>query len=315
MIISTTDPSSIDLSIIIPVYRSESTLNELTNQLYKSLVEMQVNFEIIYVNDGSPDQSWGILQSLKNQFKDKVKIINLMRNFGQHSAILCGIRQSQGRFILTMDDDLQNPPSQIPLMYDVILKEGYDLVYGAYKKKNHAKWRNLGTLVVGFCFRRIFNLPVTPTSFRIFRRQLADALAIYNSSFIYLDGLLGWSTQNVGIVYVQHQDRFDKGSSSYSIRKLISLSLNLFVNFSTAPIRYVFIFGLFISLTSFIFVSVLLIRWIFEENFFPGYLTLISSICFFGGIQLISLGLVGEYVGKILTNVNEKPQYIVRECL
>lgn len=299
------------LSIIIPVYNSENTIELVINQIIEVLAN-KIKYEIILVNDGSKDNSYQKCIKLANQY-NFLKFINLSKNFGQHNAIIAGLRFASGQLILFMDDDLQTPPVEIWKLIDK-LNEGYDVVYANYIEKYHNKLQNLGSLINDKMLCLFLKKPpsLKITSFFIIRRFLADEIIKYEGPFPYLGGLILRATNNIGIVTVQHSKRL-YGKSNYSFFKLINLWLNGFTNFSIKPLRISFFLGLFFSIISFLFSIALVIRKLIDTNVYLGWTSLIVAILFFSGIQLILVGLVGEYVGRVFLSINKQPQYVIKE--
>jgi undecaprenyl-phosphate 4-deoxy-4-formamido-L-arabinose transferase len=241
-----------------------------------------------------------------------VVAIQLMRNYGQHNALMCGLKQARGRVVVTMDDDLQNPPEEIPKLLTCLEQGGFDLVYGTTAERRHAGWRNLGAAVVWSFYRRVFNSAVTPTTFRAMRRQLAQGVQFYDLNFTYLDGLLAWCTTRIGAVEVEHHQRA-VGRSSYSLRKLLALALNLYTNFSLLPLQLVSALG-FLTAVSGFGLGLYYVAQHFATNIaVPGFASTIVAVLVLGGVQLLALGVIGEYLGRLHLNVNRKPQYVVRQ--
>jgi polyisoprenyl-phosphate glycosyltransferase len=303
-----------DLSVIIPVYRSSQTLEPLTARLREVLDRTRLDYEIIFVEDGSPDDSWGVLESLRQRQPERIVAIQLMRNYGQHNALMCGFRHARGDFVVTMDDDLQNPPEEIPKLIEAIKRGDYDLVYGSYGGKKHSAWRNLSSGVVNAFYRRVFRSSVTVTSFRIIRRPLLESIFAYNLNFTFIDGLLAWNTQRIGQAEVEHRPRAE-GRSGYSLTKLTMLALNLFTNFSLLPLQMVSLVGLLTALLGLLVAVYYLVLYLMSAILVPGYASTIIAILVLGGVQLLSLGIMGEYLGRLHLNVNRKPQYVERQVL
>jgi len=307
-------PRAVDLSVVIPVYQSAATLPELTRRLLGVLDSLGLAYEIVYVNDGSPDDSWRLLCELQREHSDRLVAIELMRNFGQHNALMCGFRRSRGQLIVTMDDDLQNPPEEIPKLMDAITTGGMDLVYGRYAGKKHESWRNLGSFLVMAFYRLVFRSHRTPTSFRIVRRELLESIFSYNLNFTFIDGLLAWNTQRIGEVLVDHHPR-GTGRSGYSVAKLLALAFNLFTNFSLLPLQLVSGLGILAACGGFACAIFFLLRYLLSGITVPGYASIIIAVLVLGGVQLLSLGIIGEYLGRLHLNVNRKPQYVERKVL
>jgi undecaprenyl-phosphate 4-deoxy-4-formamido-L-arabinose transferase len=304
--------SCIDLSVVIPVYRSAAALPALVGRLLPVLHRTGLSHEVVFVEDGSPDDSWQVLSRLQAEHLDRIVAIQLMRNFGQHNALMCGFRHARGQFIVTMDDDLQNPPEEIPKLIAAIRDGGFDLVYGAYGEKKHSGWRNAGSNAVNAFYRLTFRNDVTVTSFRIIRRQLVECIFSYNLNFTFIDGLLAWNTQRIGSVPVEHHPR-GASRSGYNVFKLASLAFNLFTNFSLMPLQFISFLGLAAAFGGLLVAAVYLVLYLFHRITVPGYASTIIATLVLGGVQLLSLGIMGEYLGRLHINVNRKPQYVVRE--
>ena len=304
-------PSELELSIVVPVYNSASTLGSLLERLTQTIAAITQSYEIILVDDGSRDDSWAAIQNLRVNYSDHLVAIQLMRNYGQHNALMCGLGVARGEFVVTMDDDLQNPPEEIPKLLAHIKQHGLDLVYGCPSKRNHAAWRNLGSTIVWHFYRTVFRNPVTPTPFRIMRHQMAQSVMFYDLNFTYLDGLLAWCTSRIAGIEVEHVARA-QGRSGYSLGKLLGLALNLYTNFSLIPLQIVSGVG-FVTATSGFLVGLFYLVQFFASNIaVPGFASTIIAVLILGGAQLLALGVIGEYLGRLHLNVNRKPQYVIR---
>jgi polyisoprenyl-phosphate glycosyltransferase len=302
------------LSVVVPVYGSAKTLPLLVGRLRQVLESVGIRYELIFVEDGGADDSWRVLEGLAAQHQDVMIAIQLMRNFGQHNALMCGLRQSRGTFVVTLDDDLQNPPEEIPKLLEAIESGAYDLVYGEYDSKKHGTWRNFGTLLVNWFYRIVFRSNVTVTSFRIMRRELAQSIRSYDLNFTFLDGLLAWNTQRIGTKKVEHHPRSD-GKSGYTLPRLINLAMNLFTNFSLLPLQIVSLLGFIASLGGFLTGFWYLLLYLFGQIIVPGYASIIIAVLILGGTQLLAIGIIGEYLGRLHLNVNRKPQYTIRRTI
>ncbi|MFN0195625.1 MAG: glycosyltransferase family 2 protein [Planctomycetaceae bacterium] len=304
----------VDLSIVVPVYRSRQSLPLLIDRLNNVLRALDRTYEIILVDDGSPDDSFGVMQELQKTHPQVITVVQLMRNYGQHNALMCGFRHVRGRFVITLDDDLQNPPEEIPKLLHEIERNDFDLVYGCPDDRQHTAFRNVGSSLINLFYRTVYKIPVRVTPFRVIRRQLVDSILSYALNFTFVDGLLGWNTQRVGQVIVEHHPR-RHGRSGYSVAKLLVLALNLFTNFSLLPLQLVSAVGLLASLCGMATAAYYLHRYFFGEISVPGYASTIVAILVLGGLQLLSLGLIGEYLGRLHLNVNRKPQYTERHVV
>ncbi len=306
--------SRMELSVVIPVYRSSNTLRPLVRRLLATLEATGLEHEVVFVDDGSSDDSWRVLRDLQAEQPDRIVAVQLMRNFGQHNALMCGFRHAQGAFIVTMDDDLQNPPEEIPKLLAAIRAGESDVVYGTYGAKKHSGWRNAGSNLVNAFYRLTFRTDVTITSFRIIRRELLECIFTYDLNFTFIDGLLAWNTQRIGEVPVEHHPRA-ASRSGYNLFKLMSLSLNLFTNFSLLPLQLISFCGFACAAGGLLVAAIYLVLFLTHGILWPGYASTIIAILVLGGIQLLALGVMGEYLGRLHINVNRKPQYVVRQVL
>jgi undecaprenyl-phosphate 4-deoxy-4-formamido-L-arabinose transferase len=304
----------IDLSVVIPVYRSESTLRALVGRLLPVLDQTGLRHEVVFVDDGSPDNSWHVLRALAAEHPDRITAIQLTRNFGQHNALMCGFRHARGKVIVTMDDDLQNPPEEIPKLLDALDIQELDLVYGAYAEKQHLRWRNAGSALVNWFYQTTFKTDITVTSFRAIRREILENIYVYNMNYTFIDGLLAWNTRRIGRVGVEHHPRIE-GRSGYSLGKLLVLALNLFTNFSLLPLQLVSVAGVLAALGGLLMAAAYLILYLTHRITVPGYASTMVAILVLGGVQLLSLGIMGEYLGRLHMNVNRKPQFTVRHTI
>ena len=302
-----------DLSIVIPVYRSAAILPALVDRLLKVLNEKGMIYEIIFIEDDSPDEgaTWMTLCNLQHAHPESIIVVQLMRNFGQHNALMCGFRQARGRIIVTMDDDLQHPPEEIPKLIDALQRSGLDVMYGVYDVKKHHVGRNLGSALTSIFYRVIFRSNARVTSFRALRREIISCILSYDLNFTYIDGLLAWNTRRIGQVTVEHRLRAI-GRSGYSVGKLVLLAFNLFTNFSLVPLQLVSACGFLAAAGGLLVAIYYLVQYLLSNVIVPGYASTIIAILVLGGIQLMALGIIGEYLGRLHLNVNRKPQYTVR---
>jgi len=300
------------LSIVIPVYNSEKSLPLLLDSLNKSLPEMASEFEVILINDGSQDRSWMVVQELVSKYKN-VTGTNMMRNYGQHNALLCGIRQAKYDIVVTLDDDLQHDPALIPVLL-AKLDEGNEVVYGAPAAEKHGIWRDLASVITKATLSTVMNAKSARhvSAFRVFYTYLRDAFANYQGPSVSLDVLLTWGTSNFGYVEIPHHKR-EIGKSNYTFRKLVVHALNLLTGFSTIPLRLAtgigFLF-LFFGVVIFLYV---LIRFLIQGGVVPGFTFLASVIVIFSGVQLFTLGIMGEYMARMHFRLMDKPTYTVKE--
>jgi glycosyltransferase involved in cell wall biosynthesis len=269
-------------------------------------------FEIIFVNDGSRGRSWEFIEKLA-AVHNWVLGINLMRNVGQHNALLCGIRAARYDTIATIDDDLQNPPEEIPLLLKR-LNPGYDVVYGTPERQRHGLWRDLASSLTKRILQGVMGAATAKNSsaFRVFRTRLREAFANYQSSFVAIDVLLTWGTTRFSAVVVQHDPR-TIGVSNYTFRKLMTHALNLMTGFTTWPLQLASILGFaFTGFGMLVFIFVIG-RYLIEGGSVPGFSFLASIIALFSGVQLFALGIIGEYLARMHFRSMERPTYTVRE--
>jgi glycosyltransferase involved in cell wall biosynthesis len=303
-----------EISVVIPVYNSAATLRLLMERLISSLDRLGRGYEIIFVDDGSADGSWNVLQELEHSHPGQVVAVQLMRNYGQHNALMCGFRRSRGRYVVTMDDDLQNPPEEIHKLVVAMDTRPLDLIYGWYGSKQHNAFRNLGSTLVNLFYRIVFESRIRITSFRIIRRELLESIFNYTLNFTFVDGLLAWNTQRIGQVLVEHHAR-TQGRSGYSLRKLTMLAFNLFTNFSLLPLQLTSACGVITATLGFLAALFYLAQYLLSNIAVPGYASTIIALLCLGGLHLLALGIVGEYLGRLHLNVNRKPQYVERQSI
>ncbi len=299
------------LSIVIPVYNSEETIGHLVDRLFE--LHSDEGLEVVVVDDSSRDNSAKICAGLAQRFNGKVVFVQLARNFGEHNATMAGLAHTRGDYVLVMDDDFQNPPEAVAPLLQEIRGEEYDVVYSKYEDKRHRIWRNLGSwvnnLVATFLLGKPYGLYLS--SFKIMSRFAVDQILRYQGPFPYIDGLLLQCVGKLGSVVVPHHDR-RVGKSSYTLIRLLSLWLNAFTNFSVVPLRVAFLLGL-LGFAVGIAVVALLVYERFSPSGLPaGFLMLMTAMIFLSSTMLIVVGLIGEYVGRVLLNINGKPQFVVR---
>ncbi len=303
------------LSIVIPVYNSEKTIEEVVNEIEIAVSKLNSKFEleIILVNDYSKDNS---LEVCKNICKNLpfVKLISFSKNFGQHNALIAGIKVASGDYIISMDDDLQTPPNEMGKLIDELEKNNYDVVFAKYKTENKSIFRIFGSFINNKMANILTEKPknITTSSYFIIKKYIANEIIKYDNAYPYLGGLIFRVTQNVGNILIQHKDR-KTGKSNYTLITLLQLWFNGFTSFSVKPLRISSIFGLFLSITGFIYLLIIIIRKIINPGIPAGWTSIMAVIIFFGGIQLLSIGLLGEYIGRVFLSINKKPQYVIKE--
>lgn len=303
------------LSLVIPVYGSEPVLPELVRRL-QAMFDQQArpsdDYELILVCDCSPDRSWAVIRSLAQQYP-WVRGILLRMNAGQHNALMAGFSQARGRVIVTMDDDLQHAPEDIPLLL-AELAQGRDVVYARFKSRKHAGWKVAGSrlndLVASYLMKKPKGLYLSP--FRAMTADIRADILRYQGPYVYVDGLILSVTRNIGTVDVDHHERY-AGDSGYSLRKSISLWLKMATNFSILPLRITSFVGLCFAGLGFVLALVLIIQKLTLDRMPIGWSSLIVTVLIVGGVQLLALGMLGEYLGRVLLILNSRPQYVVGE--
>ncbi|MCX6280071.1 MAG: glycosyltransferase family 2 protein [Bacteroidetes bacterium] len=300
-------------SVIVPVYNSESSLVELFDGIMKVFNDLGNNFEVIFVDDNSRDNSWETLSSLKKEFPDYITAVSLSRNFGQHNATLCGFSFATGDYIITIDDDLQTPPSEIRKLIEGHNNTNHDLTYGVYRRKKHSVTRNIGSRSLKTSARVLRQSPGEGSSFRLISGDLIKKIGHHQQNFIFLDEVFHWYTDDIAFVEVDHQPRkYDK--SGYSIGKLVKLVANLVMYYTMVPLKVLVYGGLIISLITFIYGLFFIIKKL-VFNVPLGYTSLIVTILFSTSIILFSLGVLGEYLSRIYQLQNRKPPYSIRKAM
>jgi glycosyltransferase involved in cell wall biosynthesis len=302
-------PMRPELSVVVPVYRSKSTLRSLCERINESFAETGKTVEIVLVEDCGRDGSWEVIEKLA-QTVPGVRGIRLSRNFGQHAATICGMALSQGQWVATIDDDLEQPPEKLPELLSKA-KQGYDLVYGVYPERTHAAWRNLTSHVARLLFKlAIPTLNDTYTSMRVIRGDLARELDRFDSPFPFVDGYLSWLTNRCTTIQVSHHPR-PSGESNYTFSKLFAHTLNIFVTFSDAPLKLASNAGICFSLIGFGALAVILLGRLTGSITAAGYASVMAAILAVGGVQLLVLGIFGEYIGRINFKTSKKPLYLI----
>jgi len=296
------------LSIIIPVFNSEDTLEEVITRIVKVMNSEDLPYEIILIDDASTDNSW---EKVINLAKKNQNIIGLqlLKNSGQHSANLCGFRHSKNDIIITMDDDLQNPPEEIPKLIELIV-EGNDLVYGQFSSKKHNLFRSIGSKVINKLNKKIFNIKsdVSLSNFRAIDRRIIDLVCVENHFKPYIPGLILKYSQNIGGISVQHDER-RIGKSNYTLRKLISLVFDLLFQHSTIPLRITSIIGLLSSFFVFIFGIYTFYRAIAQGVDVPGWASIAILLSLSSGLIILIMSVIGEYLIRILNQVSHQDTY------
>jgi undecaprenyl-phosphate 4-deoxy-4-formamido-L-arabinose transferase len=301
------------VSVVVPVYNGAQTVPALIARLLPVLRARSAPFEIILVNDGSRDASWSTIETLARRHPE-ITGIDLMRNYGQHNALLCGIRQSRHDIIVTLDDDLQQPPEEIPRLL-AKLAEGYDVVYGTPQKEQHGIVRNIGSRLTKIALGTATGAAIAPMvgAFRAFRSTVKPALQEYRSPLLSIDVLLTWATASFAAVVVEIEPR-RTGVSNYRLRSLARHAINMMTGFSLVPLQLATLIGFAFTLFGLGVLAFVLGRYMLSGTSVAGFPFLASIIAIFSGAQLFALGIIGEYLGRIHMRTMERPAYIVRSA-
>lgn len=306
------ETENLSISVVVPVYNSEKSLPELVLRLEPILSGLTNRFELILVNDGSRDQSKKVIEKLTMNHR-WIKGISLLRNYGQHNALLCGIREAKYKFIVTMDDDLQHPPEEIIKLVNKI-QTGYDVVFGTPAQEKHGFWRDLASQITKLALQSTMGVEsarsVSP--FRIFRSKVRESFSSYQGPFPNIDVLLTWGTTRFNAVPVQYESRL-VGKSNYNFRKLIAHAMNMITGFSVLPLQIASIIGFIFTLFGLGVLGYVLTRFILQEGKVPvpGFTFMASVIAIFSGAQLFALGIMGEYLARIHFRMMDRPTYAI----
>ena len=300
------------ISIVIPVYQAAGSLPELHRRLVAVFGPSESAVEIILVEDGGGDDSWAVIQGLAAA-DARVRGFRMSRNYGQHNALLCGIRAARGEVIVTLDDDLQHPPEALPRLL-ARLDEGCDVVYGPPELEQHGLLRNLASRITKWALEGAMGAANARqvSALRVFRTALRAAFADYRSPTVNIDVLLTWATTRFAALPVPHAPRL-QGASGYTPRKLVRHALNMLTGFSTRPLQLASLMGFAFALFGLLILAYVLLRWLLHGSAVPGFAFLASIIAIFSGAQLLALGIIGEYLARMHARTMERPPYVVRD--
>jgi len=302
------------ISYVVPCYRSESTIEDVVSDIRKAIMKYPdlYDYEIILINDNSPDNVWDVICKLSEE-DNKVKGYRLSRNFGQYAALMAGYKQSTGDIVISLDDDGQTPALESIVLIEK-LNEGYDVVFGKYLERRDNSFRKFGTYINKRMSESLIGKPkhVDVTSYYAMKRYVAESMIQYDNPYPYIAGLIFRATTNCANVDIKHEHRTE-GKSGYTLSKLLSLWLNGFTSFSVKPLRIATVFGFICSFAGFALTLYTIIDRIINPDLPAGYSALASMVLFIGGVIMIMLGVVGEYIGRIYISLNKAPQYIIKE--
>jgi len=302
------------LSIVVPVYNSEASLELLASRIHASLGTRLAPIELILVNDCSRDRSWEVIEKLQGCYP-WVRGINLVRNFGQHNALLCGIRAARYPLTVTMDDDLQNPPEEVPKLVDKLSSESADVVYGTPQRESHGLWRDLASMITKLVLQHAMGAATARnvSAFRCFRTGLREAFADYGSPYVSIDVLLTWGTRRFASVPVRNEPR-PYGTSNYTVRKLAVHAMNMMTGFSTLPLQFASMAGFGFMLFGLLVLAYVIGRFVIQGAVVPGFAFLASIVAIFSGTQLFALGVIGEYIARMHVRSMGQPSYVVKQA-
>ena len=301
-------------SVVVPVYNSAKTLDELCTRIEATFIKLNASFEIILVNDHSADNSWEVIREIKKKFTEKLIAVCLRKNFGQHKALLCGFQYATGEYIVTIDDDLQFFPEDIELLIAKGQETNADLIYGYYEgERQHSVVRRLGSRFVAVIFEKFGNTSGQGSSFKLIHHKLVDKIKDYNHSSTFLDEILQWHTAFISYAQVRHVQRRE-GKSGYNIFKLAFLTMNLIFGYTTVPLKFMTWFGFttFWICLGFVFYF-LFVK--FTGGAKLGFTAVMVSIFMSAGLIMFSLGIIGEYLNRLIALQHKKPSYLVQEVL
>lgn len=303
------------ISFVIPCYRSENTLEGVIDEIRDTMHEIKdYDFNIFLVNDCSPDNTFEVIKKLCDKY-DYITGINLAKNFGQHAALMAGLRRTDGDIIICLDDDGQTPANEVGKLLKGI-EEGSDVVYASYENKKHSAFRNFGTWMNDMMTRVMLGKPkeLQVTSYFAAKRFVVDSMLEYENSYPYIIGLVLRTTRNIINVPVKHRSR-EIGNSGYTMKKLLGLWFNGFTAFSILPLRVATVSGAIFAGSGFLYGIYTIIKKLVNPAVPMGFSSLMAAVVFIGGMLMVMLGLIGEYIGRIYISINNSPQYVIREVL
>ena len=303
------------VSFVIPCYRSENTLPAVIEEINSTMETMdEYSHEIILVNDSSPDGTINTIRELCGKYAN-ITGIDLAKNFGQHAALMAGMRQAKGDIVVCLDDDGQTPADEVGKLLDK-LNEGYDVVYASYGKKKHSLFRNFGSKVNELMTRVMLGKPkeLYVSSYFAAKRFVVDDMIRYEHSYAYVIGLVLRATKNIANVEVKHRSRAE-GTSGYTLKKLLGLWFNGFTAFSIKPLRIATVIGVLCAGGGFLYGIYTIVKRLLLPDIQAGFSALMSMLVFMGGMIMLMLGLIGEYIGRIYISMNNSPQYVIREII
>ncbi len=310
-IIDSAIPHEFSLSVVVPVYNGADSVPTLVDAL--SQLHVEGGLEIILVNDGSPDNSLDVCRTLCKRNAVALTVVNLARNFGEHNAVMAGYAHARGEYIINMDDDLQNPPEEVVRLWQYTRDNHHDVVYTFYEQKQHESWRNIGSRFTNWCADLVIDKPkgLYLSSFRCVNAFLAQEVLCHSGPFPYIDGLIFQITRNVGTLAVKHLPRAT-GESNYTLPRLLRLFLSMLLNFSVLPLRIGTLTGVLLAGIGIVGLLAIMVETLLTDT--PrGWASMMAGVLTLTGVQLMMLGIIGEYLGRMFLTINKKPQFVVRD--
>jgi undecaprenyl-phosphate 4-deoxy-4-formamido-L-arabinose transferase len=301
----------VELTFVIPVYNGARSIGRVVRRIHELYGDLAI--EVVLVNDGSQDDSEAVCRGLVHEHPGTVVFLQLARNFGEHNAVLAGLGRSRGAFVVVLDDDAQNPPEEVRRLYDEARRGGFDVVYGRYRVKHHSAFRNFGSWFNDRMANVMLGKPpeLYLSSFKLMNRFVVEEIVKYRGAFPYIDGLILRTTRSIGQIDVEH--RREETPSGYNMRRLFLLWLNMMLNFSIAPLRLSALVGLTMSGLSVLLMLAIVLDKLYVDPELPlGIPTVLVLSAFFAGLQLLILGTIGEYLGRLFLDHSQSPQYVVR---
>ena len=310
-IIDSAIPHEFSLSVVVPVYNGAASVPTLVEAL--SQLHVEGGLEIILVNDGSPDNSLDVCRTLCKRNAVALTVVNLARNFGEHNAVMAGYAHARGEYIINMDDDLQNPPEEVVRLWQYTRDNHHDVVYTFYEQKQHESWRNIGSRFTNWCADLVIDKPkgLYLSSFRCVNAFLAQEVLRHSGPFPYIDGLIFQITRNVGTLAVKHLPRAT-GESNYTLPRLLRLFMSMLLNFSVLPLRIGTLTGVLLAGIGIVGLLAIMVETLLTDT--PrGWASMMAGVLTLTGVQLMMLGIIGEYLGRMFLTINKKPQFVVRD--
>jgi glycosyltransferase involved in cell wall biosynthesis len=313
MVIDSSNVVNVKYSVIVPVFNEIANINPLYQRLVNTMRTLDGTYEIIFIDDGSKDGSFQSMKEL-SAGDGNVRVVRFTRNFGQHAAIFAGLCQARGQVVITIDADLQNPPEEIPRLIQK-LDEGYEVVMGVFKRPGEPVYRRAGSAFAKWVLAKTMpSIPTNLSGFRALKSEVVEQVKAVKEKNNFIDGLLCWMGFDVAVVEVTHNKR-QAGKSKYNLFKLINLWFDMVVSFTNFPLKLAMVGGSLLGLAGFLLALYYFVRYLIDGSIVPGFATIVILLAVFSGVQLLCLGIMGEYIGRMNVEVKNKPQYVIREII